>query len=134
MRCTTDDAVATVTIANPPVSAMSDDVLRDLSDVFCELDVNPVVRAVVITGAVAKAFAAGAELQQVRGMLADGEAGRRHVGFARRAFDALAELGRRPSPPCGRRWGAADSSWPWPLTSWSPTSVLDWASLRCRWG
>jgi enoyl-CoA hydratase len=60
------DSVFTVTINKPEsLNALSKSVLSELDLAFDELDKNPSVRAVVITGAGEKAFVAGADIKEI---------------------------------------------------------------------
>ena len=56
-----EDRVATLTIDHPPVNAFNPQVLAELSDAVDELNADPEVKVVVITGAGQIAFVAGAE-------------------------------------------------------------------------
>jgi enoyl-CoA hydratase len=55
-------AIATVTIDRPPVNALDDVTLRALFEAFEGLGGSPLVRCVILTGAGAKAFVAGADI------------------------------------------------------------------------
>jgi enoyl-CoA hydratase/carnithine racemase len=61
-----DDGVAIVTVGNPPVNALSDDVITGLTAVAGELDHDRSVRAIILTGAGADTFIAGADLHALR--------------------------------------------------------------------
>ena len=61
-----DDAVAVVTINRPQVlNALNAAALEELRHVVVDLSHDPAVRAVVITGAGDKAFAAGANINEL---------------------------------------------------------------------
>jgi len=83
-----DDGVAVVTLNNPKVNALSQEVLARLAEVAAELTADP-PGAVVITGG-ERIFAAGADISQFGG--AD-EAAAITAGF-HRALDAVAAIPR----------------------------------------
>jgi len=59
-----ENGIAVVTINNPPVNALSSQVIDELEMVVDELAQDSVVQSVVITGGGNKAFVAGADIQQ----------------------------------------------------------------------
>lgn len=59
-----ENGIAVVTINNPPVNALSSQVIDELEMVVDELAQDSVVQSVVITGEGNKAFVAGADIQQ----------------------------------------------------------------------
>ncbi|MFM2071900.1 MAG: hypothetical protein RLZZ623_2163 [Actinomycetota bacterium] len=83
-----DDGVALVTLNNPKVNALSQEVLAELAAVAAELTTNP-PGAVVITGG-DRIFAAGADISQFGGTA---EAARIGLGF-HTALDAVAAIPR----------------------------------------
>jgi len=79
-----DDGVATVALARPELrNALSSALVRELSDVFARVQLDPAVRVVVLTGK-GKAFSAGADLDAMRAAA--------HAGAEANRADAL-ELG-----------------------------------------
>jgi len=60
-----DGAVAVVTIANPPVNALSARLLEELEAELVALDEDGDVRAIVVRGAGEKAFVAGADIKEM---------------------------------------------------------------------
>ncbi len=63
------DAVATVTLNRPAVlNALNLQMLDELSATFAELDADDALRAVIVTGAGAKAFAAGADISELNAL------------------------------------------------------------------
>jgi enoyl-CoA hydratase len=68
-----ENAVAVVRMQRPPVNALSNAMYRRLLDVFQEIDNNDAVRCVVFASGV-KCFTAGADLHELREMLARGDA------------------------------------------------------------
>jgi enoyl-CoA hydratase/carnithine racemase len=83
-----DDGVAVITLANPKVNALSQELLADLLAVVNELEVD-LPGAVVVTGG-DRIFAAGADISQFGGTA---EAERIGLGF-HSALDAVAALPR----------------------------------------
>ncbi len=81
------DAIATVTVDNPPVNALDDATLEALGDAARELAARDDVRAVVLTGAGQKVFMAGADLRSLAPLLGT-PAMKEHVGLTRPVFDA----------------------------------------------
>lgn len=59
-----EEAVATITLDNPPANALSRAVLDELDRIVAELNQSEAVRAVVITGA-GKMFAGGADIKEI---------------------------------------------------------------------
>lgn len=82
------DAVATVTVVNPPVNALSDPVLQALGDAARALGHDPAVRAVVLAGAGERSFVAGADLRAFTHALGDAAAMGQHVALTGRVFGA----------------------------------------------
>ncbi len=70
VECAVKDAVATVTVNNPPVNALSKQVMGELEDTFRGLDNAKVV---VITGA-RKMFSAGVDIKEMARLSSDKEA------------------------------------------------------------
>jgi enoyl-CoA hydratase/carnithine racemase len=58
------DAVAVVTISNPPMNALSAGLLAELADEVAVLDADPATRAVVLRGDGERAFVAGADIRE----------------------------------------------------------------------
>jgi len=63
-----EENVAIVTLNNPPVNSLKTDLLKELEQVFDELEKNEQVRAVVITGGGEYAFSAGADVKELAGL------------------------------------------------------------------
>jgi enoyl-CoA hydratase len=59
--------IAVVTLNRPPVNSLNAKAYSEIYDVFCELEKDESVRAVVLTGAGEKAFAAGLDVKEVAG-------------------------------------------------------------------
>ncbi len=69
----TEDRVATITIAHPPVNALADVVIRGLAERLDRADADADVDAIVLTGA-NRTFVAGADIVRLRA-IAEGTAG-----------------------------------------------------------
>lgn len=77
---TVSDGVATMTVNNPPVNALSAQVLTDILEAVKKALADDAVRVVVFTGAGEKAFIAGADINEFTG-LAEREAGSDFLKF-----------------------------------------------------
>jgi len=58
------DHIATITIDNPPMNVLSNQVLAELAEIFSELELDPETLAVILTGAGNRAFMAGADIKE----------------------------------------------------------------------
>ncbi len=90
-----DDAVAIVTLNRPQVlNALNVAMIAELAGVFADLDADDGVRAVVLTGAGERAFAAGADIGELRRLenAVDGAA------LARRGQALTAQIERMRKP------------------------------------
>ena len=66
LLCEVDGAIATVTLERPKVlNALNAELLNELEHVFGELKANVAVRVIVLTGSGEKAFAAGADINEL---------------------------------------------------------------------
>ena len=79
IRYTVEDKIAVVVIDHPPVNAFNPQTLNELNEALDELNANPAVKVIVITGGGQLAFVAGADLGVMGGLLksrnlADGSA------------------------------------------------------------
>jgi enoyl-CoA hydratase/carnithine racemase len=83
--------VATVTVDNPPVNALDDPTLEGLGGAARQLGERDDVRAVVLTGAGAKAFLAEADLRSLVHALGTSEM-ESHVALTRPVFEAWRAL------------------------------------------
>lgn len=61
-----EDGVATVTLNRPPVNPLNSALFRELGEAAKELEADSAVRAVIITGSGQKAFAAGADISEMK--------------------------------------------------------------------
>lgn len=60
-----ENGVATITLNRPPLNPLNSQVFRELSQVADELQADASVKAVILTGAGDKAFAAGADVSEM---------------------------------------------------------------------
>ncbi len=65
------ERVAVVTINHAPVNALSPQVVDELDQAFAEIEANPEIGALVLTGHGAKFFVAGADIKAMSGMNPD---------------------------------------------------------------
>lgn len=65
------ERVAIVTINHAPVNALSPQVIAELDQVFAQIEANPEIGALVLTGHGPKFFVAGADIKAMSGMTAD---------------------------------------------------------------
>ncbi|HRE28178.1 MAG TPA: enoyl-CoA hydratase-related protein, partial [Anaerolineales bacterium] len=70
-----EDRVATLTLSNPPVNALTQATLSALAVAVDDVLADHAVRVVVITGAGEKAFVAGADIKAFDAQVSGGEAG-----------------------------------------------------------
>src|SRR3954451_5696349 len=90
VKLTVEDRVATITIEHPPVNALNGQTLGELASVVDEIEDNPEVRAVVLTGA-GQAFVAGADIREIASLEAPEQA-RTLLEQAHTFFDLLDNL------------------------------------------
>ena len=88
--CVVKDGIAVVTFNNPPVNALSSQVVKELDKTLSELDD---VRVIVITGG-GKLFSAGVDIKELAG-ISSGEEARRFSEGCHRVFGRL-ESSKRP--------------------------------------
>jgi len=60
-----ENEVATITLNRPPMNPLNGQIFKELTQAADELESDPTVRAIVITGAGDKAFAAGADVTEM---------------------------------------------------------------------
>jgi enoyl-CoA hydratase/carnithine racemase len=85
-----DSKVATVTINNPPVNALSNALLQELSVTLDELKANKDVKVLIITGA-GPVFVAGADIKEFT-QLTTPEAGRKATAAGQAVFMKIERL------------------------------------------
>ncbi|MFA3918017.1 enoyl-CoA hydratase/isomerase family protein [Ruegeria hyattellae] len=94
VTCTYEGGVAVLTLSNEAkLNALTTDMLHQLETHLIELDRATDVRAVIVTGAGAKAFCCGADIVEW-GPLAPAEFARNWVRDGHRVFDRLARLSK----------------------------------------
>ncbi len=85
------DGIGTVTINRPDVlNALNIDVFREMDALFTEIEQDPDIRVVILTGAGDRAFAAGVDIKEM--MDQDGSSIREFVTIARGAGDRIYHL------------------------------------------
>jgi enoyl-CoA hydratase len=62
-----EDNIAVVKLNRPPVNSLNVKAYQDIYDVFCALEKDETVKAIIITGNGEKAFAAGLDVKEVAG-------------------------------------------------------------------
>lgn len=65
LQCEIENNIAVVTINRPPLNPLNTAVFNELGSLMNELDLDPNVKVVIITGSGEKAFVAGADLHQM---------------------------------------------------------------------
>ncbi len=130
---TRDGAVATVTINRPKaLNALNSQTVNELLEASHDLEIDPDVRAVILTGAGEKAFVAGADIAEMAEMRTR-EA--RHfaelggAGSCRRSKGRTRSGSRRSTASPS----AAAASWRWRVTSSTPRAAPSSASPRSAW-
>lgn len=69
-----EDRLAIVTIGNPPMNALSGQVMQELGDVFDELESRTEIGVAIVTGGGNKAFVAGADIKGFKDFIGSREA------------------------------------------------------------
>ena len=126
------DHTALLTIANPPANTWDRESLAALEQTIGQLNDNPDVYALVITGEGEKFFSAGADLKQ----FADGnkQNAQEVAALFGRAFEALSHFrGVSIAAINGYAMGG-DSNARWPATYASPKSRHKWHFRKPRLG
>lgn len=65
LQCEIENNIGVVTINRPPLNPLNTAVFNELGSLMSELDMDPEVKVVIITGSGEKAFVAGADLHQM---------------------------------------------------------------------
>src|SRR5687768_4877800 len=90
---TLEENILTVTVNRPDkLNAINEVVMREIGQVVQEIYSNEEIRSVVITGAGAKAFVAGADISEFNGVREDG------TGLSRKGQDIFSGIERSPKP------------------------------------
>ena len=91
---TADNGICTITINRPDkLNALNKDVFTDLNKALDEIENNPAIRSVIITGAGPKAFVAGADISEFSGL--DKE---QAIALAKRGQDTFARIENSSKP------------------------------------
>lgn len=89
-----ENGILTIVINRPDkLNALSKDVFTDLNDVLDEINSNPSIKSVIITGAGSKAFVAGADITEFGGLNKE-EA----MALAKRGQDTFARIENSSKP------------------------------------
>lgn len=83
----TTEHITTLTINNPPVNSLADDLLTELESAIDDLVKDASIRTLIITGAGEKGFIAGADISQFPEMNA--ESGKRLLEKGKQIFDKI---------------------------------------------
>lgn len=82
------EMVAVLTLNNPPLNVLTDELLNQLNEAISEIDQDQEIRAIVLRAAGEKAFAAGADIRQFPSLTKD--SGIELVEKGKKIFDKLA--------------------------------------------
>lgn len=82
------ESIAVLTLDNPPLNVLTDELLNQLDEAIVEIDQNQEIRAIVLRAAGEKAFAAGADIRQFPSLTKD--SGIELVEKGKKIFDKLA--------------------------------------------
>jgi enoyl-CoA hydratase len=93
VELTISEGVGIITINNPPVNAFTLDVREQLGQVLEQIEQNPDIRVIVVTGAGEKCFVAGADIKDFPNQIATGP--RENATIYRKMFSYL-ENNTRP--------------------------------------
>jgi len=66
INLTIEEGIATVTLNRPPVNALNSKLFSELGQVAAQLEADPSVRVIIITGSGDKAFVAGADINEMK--------------------------------------------------------------------
>ncbi|HOJ44031.1 MAG TPA: enoyl-CoA hydratase/isomerase family protein, partial [Syntrophorhabdaceae bacterium] len=62
-----EENIATVILNRPPVNSLNEKAYREIYTAFCEIEKDDQVKAIILTSAGEKAFAAGLDIKEVAG-------------------------------------------------------------------
>jgi enoyl-CoA hydratase len=106
-----EDGVGIIKLNRPPVNPLNTQMYLDLFDAVSELDADPAIGAIIITGGGDKAFAAGLDIKDVMG-----KAVVDILDFCwkgpRKAFDKLTGIEKPTIAAVSDLLSAADAKWP----------------------
>lgn len=92
LKVNKEDGVAVVTLNRPEVlNAVDGQMHFELSTIFADLNQDPEVKAVVMTGA-GRAFSAGGDIKWLRGLATDVAHVKMHMGESRRIVTGILDL------------------------------------------
>jgi len=84
--------VATVFLVNPPMNVMTLDMRRELDEVLTNLEADPEVAVLVLTGDGERSFGTGSDIQEFPGLLADGAVVSRKLAPENETFTKFANF------------------------------------------
>ncbi|MDP5148297.1 enoyl-CoA hydratase-related protein [Shewanella sp. ULN5] len=84
--------VATVFLVNPPMNVMTLDMRRELDEVLTNLEADPEVAVLVLTGDGDRSFGTGSDIQEFPGLLADGAVVSRKLAPENETFTKFANF------------------------------------------
>lgn len=94
VQWTKEEGYAVITVDNPPLNVMSEQVGRELGECVDEIAEDPEVVAVIVTGAGTRAFMAGADIKEFPQRMKPGAAGE----MSRQLHEVLNRLDDLPKP------------------------------------
>jgi enoyl-CoA hydratase len=89
---TVSGKVATIALNRPPVNPLNKQLFLELYDALLDIEANPEIGAIIVTGKGEKAFAAGADITEMANLDAAGIEDMNR--YSRRAFDKLENIGK----------------------------------------
>ena len=93
LQCATQDSITTITVNRPSVrNALNVATVQELGAAFDRAKRDPAVRAVILTGAGDKAFAAGADISEISAL--DEASGTEFSRRGQAVFDGIESLGK----------------------------------------
>nr|WP_315594499.1 enoyl-CoA hydratase-related protein [uncultured Cupriavidus sp.] len=104
VRCTVREGVATLTLDNPPLNVVFRGMTEALDRALDALDADASVRAVMLTGAGARAFCAGSDIAEFRSLMAPGRIVPGKLALQHRVFGRLDDF---PKPTVAAVHGLA---------------------------
>lgn len=92
LELTVNDKVALLSLNRPPMNPLSKKLFYELYQVMEDLDNDDNIRAIIITGKGERAFAAGADISEMKDLDASGVAKMNQI--SRKAFDKVENMGK----------------------------------------
>jgi enoyl-CoA hydratase len=92
VTCAIDDAVAVVTLENPPLNLVTLELTRQFNDCIVRLSADLSVRVMVLTGSGSKAFCAGSDIKEFPEMMAAGAVVPKKLALENEAWSRVADF------------------------------------------